>query len=115
MSRQRITLRGKMLSLVVASALVITLWAASATSGSVSGQAQTVVVPNVVGLRMDRATRLLHSRNLRVNEECPEALFGCIIKSNWWICRQYPRAGKRVRRYAVIITYGVRERGRTDC
>jgi PASTA domain-containing protein len=67
----------------------------------------TVVVPNVVGMRMDRATRTLKSRGLRVNEEC-SGLFGCWVKSRWWICAQSPRAGRRLRRYAVVVIYGER-------
>jgi beta-lactam-binding protein with PASTA domain len=66
-----------------------------------------VVVPNVVGFRMDRATRTLHDRGLRVNEEC-SGLFGCIIKSRWWVCEQSPRAGRRVSKYTVVVIYAER-------
>ena len=69
--------------------------------------AAAVVVPNVVGMRMDRATRTLRTRGLRVNEEC-SGLFGCVVKSQWWVCHQSPRAGKRVRRYDVVVIYGER-------
>jgi hypothetical protein len=72
--------------------------------------AARVVVPRVVGMRMDRATRTLKSRGLRVNEEC-NGLFGCIVKSQWWICHQNPRPGTKVRRYRVVVIYGER-RGR---
>jgi hypothetical protein len=70
-----------------------------------------VVVPKVVGMRMDRATRMLRSRGLRVNEEC-SGLFGCIQKSGWWVCHQSPRPGRRVARYSVVVVYGER---RGDC
>src|SRR4051812_31032067 len=84
---------------------------AAQTGGrSLGTHAAAVVLPNVVGLRMDISTRLLHARGLRVNEECPKATFGCWIKANWWICRQYPRAGIRIARYSTVITYGVRHR-----
>lgn len=83
---------------------------AAAASSKPSIQTARVVVPNVVGFRMDRATRTLHSRGLRVNEEC-SGVFGCIIKSRWWICHQSPRAGRRVPRYSVVVIYGER-RGR---
>ncbi len=66
-----------------------------------------VVVPKVVGMRMDRATRTLRQRGLRVNEEC-SGLFGCVVKSQWWICEQSPRAGARVARYSVVVTYAER-------
>ena len=66
-----------------------------------------VVVPNVVGLRMDQATRTLRARGLRVNEEC-SGIFGCIVKSRWWVCAQSPRAGRAVPKYSVIVIYAER-------
>jgi hypothetical protein len=62
-------------------------------------------------MRMDRATRTLHNAGLRVNEEC-SGLFGCIVKSQWWICSQDPRPGTRRARYSVVVIYGER---RGDC
>ena len=63
---------------------------------------------------MDRATRRLHNVGLRVNEEC-SGLFGCIIKANWWICTQSPRAGRKLNRYTVVMITangrGIAERG----
>ena len=66
-----------------------------------------VSVPQVVGLRMDRATRRLRNAGLRVNEEC-SGLFGCIVKSRWWVCSQDPRPGTKLRRYAVVVIYAER-------
>jgi hypothetical protein len=66
-----------------------------------------VVVPSVVGFRMDRATRTLHQRGLRVNEEC-SGIFGCIVKSRWWVCVQSPRAGRTVAKYSVVVIYAER-------
>lgn len=71
------------------------------------GGAARVVVPNVVGMRMDRATRTLKQRGLRVNEEC-SGLFGCIVKSRWWVCTQSPRAGRRLAKYSVVVIYAER-------
>lgn len=79
----------------------------SATALDVTTPAASIVVPNVVGMRMDRATRTLRQRGLRVNEEC-SGLFGCIVKSQWWVCQQSPRAGKRLQRYSVVVTYAER-------
>jgi hypothetical protein len=105
----RLALLITMLLLVLAAAQGVS---AAPTGGLSPARDQaTVVVPKVVGMRMDRSTRLLHARGLRVNEECPKAMFGCWIKANWWICRQSPRPGARLGRYAVVITYGVRNRG----
>lgn len=93
-------------------ALICACAAVTAASAAIAPQAQrapaaTLVVPNVVGFRMDRATRTLRARGLRVNEEC-SGIFGCITKSRWWICHQSPRPGKRVRKYSVVVIYGER-------
>jgi hypothetical protein len=56
---------------------------------------------------MDRATRTLHLRGLRANEEC-SGVFGCIVKSRWWVCQQSPRAGKRVSRFSTVVIYAER-------
>jgi hypothetical protein len=81
--------------------------AASAQPAAVGQALVKVRMPNDVGLRMDRATRLLHSKGLRVNEECT-GLLGCIIKSNWWICGQAPRAGKLMPKFSVVTIFGAR-------
>jgi len=54
---------------------------------------------------MDRATRTLHLRGFRVNEEC-SGVFGCIVKSRW--CQQSPRAGRRVSRFSTVVIYAER-------
>ena len=91
---------------------VVAATGASASVASTAAPAARVTMPNVVGLRMDRATALLHRRGLRVNEEC-SGLFGCINKANWWICTQSPRPGARVAQYSVVMIYGRRSMG--DC
>jgi beta-lactam-binding protein with PASTA domain len=66
-----------------------------------------VQVPDVVGLRLDRASRTMHDRGLRVNEEC-NGLFGCIVKRRWVVCDQDPAPGSRVRRGFVVALYSDR-------
>ena len=78
----------------------------NATQGTDENAAK-VRVPLVVGFRMDRATRTLRNVRLRVNEEC-SGLFGCIVKSRWWVCVQSPRAGRYVRPYTVVVIYAER-------
>src|SRR5262245_18213208 len=99
-------MRKVMLILVVAAlaTAVGTVLVRTAGAATASTPASRVVVPKVIGMRMDRATRTLHQCRLRVNEEC-SGLFGCIIKSRWWVCEQSPRAGKRVARYSVVVIY----------
>ena len=96
------------LAAVVAAGVVCALaFASSALSNTRTSEAR-VVMPTVIGMRMDRATHKLHTVGLRVNEEC-SGVFGCIIKANWWICEQHPRAGTRVVKYSVVMIYGMRE------
>ena len=106
----------KKLIVVAMAALLLASTAVAAQPISGGGstpavQAASVVVPRVVGFRMDRATRTLHLRGLRVNEEC-SGVFGCIVKSRWWVCHQSPRAGKRVSRSSTVVIYAER---RGDC
>ena len=54
------------------------------STGYAKPEAVRVAMPNVVGMRMDRATRTLQARGLRVNEEC-SGLLGCLAKSRWWM------------------------------
>lgn len=99
----------------LASALAACVLVAGATTSAaqplnaVAAQQPTgkVVMPKVVGMRMDRATRTLQKVGLRVNEEC-SGLFGCIVKSRWWICEQDPRAGRKLNKYTVVVIYGER-------
>lgn len=101
-------MRETLIAVAAIAALAAASFASSAIGSDIPRVATAkVVVPNVVGLRMDRSTRLLHQRGLRVNEEC-SGLFGCIVKSRWWICAQDPRAGTRVPRWSVVVTFGER-------
>jgi beta-lactam-binding protein with PASTA domain len=98
----------KLLPAVVAAAVLVAAGATATSAVSAAEPAAAkVVVPNVVGMRMDRATRTLQGRGLRVNEEC-SGLMGCWVKSRWWVCEQSPRAGARLARYRVVVIYGER-------
>ena len=81
--------------------------ASSTAREAARDSAATVRVPRVIGFRMDRATRTLKDARLRVNEEC-SGLFGCIVKSRWWVCAQSPRAGRYVRPFSVVVIYAER-------
>ena len=88
--------------------VLVTLAAAFCAFASAAPPEPTpTVVPNVVGLRMDRATRTLRSRGLRAHEACV-GIFGCIFRARWWVCLQSPPAGQRVARYSVVVIYAER-------
>jgi hypothetical protein len=99
--------------LIVGAAVALLLTSTAVAAGAIrgganpAGQTARVIVPRVIGFRMDRATRTLHLRGLRVNEEC-SGVFGCIVKSRWWVCQQSPRAGRRVSRFSTVVIYAER-------
>jgi beta-lactam-binding protein with PASTA domain len=99
--------------LIVVAGVVLLLTSTAVAAGAIRGganparQTARVIVPRVIGFRMDRATRTLHLRGLRVNEEC-SGVFGCIVKSRWWVCQQSPRAGGRVSRLSTVVIYAER-------
>lgn len=105
----------RLVGLFVGLLVVLTIASGAATAGSsaptrattTAASAAKVRVPRVVGYRMDRATRTLRNARLRVNEEC-SGLFGCIVKSRWWVCVQSPRAGRYVPQYSVVVIYAER-------
>jgi beta-lactam-binding protein with PASTA domain len=99
---------GKLILIVTAVAGAgVLAFAAAGRPEAHAASVATVRVPNVVGFRLDRATRTLHNAGLRVNEEC-SGLFGCIVKSRWEACEQDPQAGTRLQRYAVVVVYAER-------
>ena len=80
---------------------------ARATPGSAS-VAQTRV-PNLVGKKLPYAEVLLRRAGLRVGREDCDCTFGVVIKSNWYVCQQWPHAGKLVRRGTRVETYSARD------
>ena len=100
-----------MLSALVGALVLISSSVAGAQErpATANAGAAKLVVPNVIGMRTDRATRrALHQRSLRVNEEC-SGLFGCIVKSRWWVCSQSPRPGARVAKFRIVVIYAERK------
>ena len=91
-------------SVLALAALAVTPCAAAS---ALPREPTATVVPNVVGLRMDRATETLRTRDLRVTETCA-GIFGCMFRTRWWVCLQSPAAGQRVARFSVVVTYAKR-------
>jgi len=50
------------------------------------------VVPSVVGKRLDVAELKLHANGIRY-KEIGGGVFGIIVRSNWQVCQQLPKAG----------------------
>jgi beta-lactam-binding protein with PASTA domain len=95
------------LAYLLAAVIAIGVVQAASATGDAAAAVVKVQVPSVVGLRLDRATRAMHDRGLRVNEEC-NGVFGCIIKRRWVVCDQDPEPGSRVRRGFVVAVYADR-------
>ncbi len=100
-------MRAFLISAAVTTTVAVSFLASEAVGQRIEPTASNVVVPRVVGYRLDRATRTLKGVGLRVNEECG-GLLGCIVKSGWWVCSQDPRPGSRLRRYSVVVVYAER-------
>jgi beta-lactam-binding protein with PASTA domain len=73
----------------------------------------SVRVPSVRGKKLPYAEVLIKRAGLRVGREDCDCTFGVVIKSNWYVCQQWPRAGKAVRRGNRVDTYSVRDMA--DC
>jgi beta-lactam-binding protein with PASTA domain len=72
--------------------------------GSTAYAARTVKVPSLHCRRLDRAEDMLHTRGLKVRER-GGGIFGILVKSNWVVTGQSPRAGTRVHRGARVTVY----------
>jgi beta-lactam-binding protein with PASTA domain len=63
-----------------------------------------VKVPQLRCRRLDVAEDMLHSKGLRVRER-GGGVFGIVVKSNWRVVTQSPRAGSRVPRGTRVTVY----------
>lgn len=84
-----------------------------ATSAAPALSDTTVRVPRLIGRKLPLAELLLRRAGLRVGREDCDCTFGVVIKSNWYVCMQWPRPGKLVRRGSRVATYSVRDM--VDC
>jgi hypothetical protein len=72
-----------------------------------------VRVPKLRGKKLPYAEVLIRRTGLRVGREDCDCTFGVVIKSNWYVCQQWPQAGKLVGRRTRVDTYSVRDMA--DC
>jgi hypothetical protein len=79
----------------------------------VSVDSARVRVPKLRGKKLPYAEILIRRAGLRVGREDCDCTFGVVIKSSWYVCQQWPRAGKIVGRRARVDTYSVRDM--VDC
>ena len=73
-------------------------------AGLADGQSSRVTVPNVHCRRLDVAESIMHSRHLRVRD-VGGGVFGIVVKSNWFVVRERPRAGSRVPRRTRVSLF----------
>jgi hypothetical protein len=66
------------------------------------GTSKPQAAPNVHGQRLDVAERHLDDRGLDY-EEVGGGAFGVVVRSNWWVCAQEPRPGKKTTHVRLIV------------
>jgi hypothetical protein len=69
----------------------------------------SVRVPALRGKKLPYAEVLIRRAGLRVGREDCDCTFGVVIKSSWYVCQQWPRAGKLVNRGVRVATYSARD------
>jgi beta-lactam-binding protein with PASTA domain len=74
-----------------------------------SSTTTSVRVPHVIGKKLPLAELLIRRAGLRIGAEDCDCTFGVVIKSNWYVCRQWPHAGKAIRRGTRVSTYSLRD------
>jgi hypothetical protein len=102
---------------VLATVATVAALAVHATGAGASRQAAEVGdaksalvrVPALRGKRLPLAEVLIRRAGLRVGREDCDCTFGVVIKSNWLVCMQWPKARKLVRRGTRVATYSARE------
>ena len=81
---------------------VMLVGALTATARAHPSAASSVIVPRVVGQRLDIAQLRLSRAGLRARHAC-NGLFGCVVLSHWVVCSQSPHAGARVARGYIVF------------
>jgi hypothetical protein len=98
------------LALLLAVAIAVTLAVAEAGKGApsvVPSAARAVVVPRLIGQRLDVAEYKLVAVGLRY-KEIGGGTFGILVPSNWKVCQQIPSGGAKVAkgtRVALIVEH----------
>jgi beta-lactam-binding protein with PASTA domain len=66
--------------------------------------AGTVRVPKVTGFYLNTAERLLRAHGLSPVAK-GQRVYGIMVKADWQVCAQFPRAGRRVRRGTKVSLF----------
>src|SRR4051794_34487873 len=88
-------------------AVIAALMALTLAVGSAAARDHTTIavrVPNVTHMRLDLAQARLQIAGLR-SKAHGGGIFGIVVKHNWEVCFQNPRAGKSVARHAKVDLY----------
>ena len=86
------------------SLVATTLFVATLIAGGCGGDAnrETTRVPQVEGKRLDVAQEVLDDAGLGYEVVGGGAL-GVIVRSNWEVCEQRPRAGRRAKTVDLVV------------
>jgi beta-lactam-binding protein with PASTA domain len=105
--------RGRVSAVLMGIAALAVVCVSIASSATRPETTSSVRVPKIVGKKLPLAEYLIRQAGLRVGREDCDCTFGVVIKSNWYVCIQSPRAGRMVARRTRVNTYS--ERSRSDC
>src|SRR5712691_9628610 len=82
--------------------IIVSIVLPALAAAGCGGKAPRRVVPDVRGQRLDVAEHHLSARHLDF-EEVGGGTFGVVVRSNWWVCDQEPRPGKKARAVRLIV------------
>ncbi len=103
------TLRTALFAVVLGLTLALTALPAGGTTHAQS--AMNLVVPKVVGMRLDLATKKLRANGFRVFQNCG-AGYDCTATKELWVSAQAPRGGTRFPVRTVITIYAALKKPR---
>jgi beta-lactam-binding protein with PASTA domain len=89
---------------------VVSVLAAAVLAGGCGGDANRI--PDVEGLRLDVAQERLDDADLGY-EVLGGGSAGIVVRSNWRVCEQRPRAGKRAKSVELIVARSCAQPGPT--
>jgi beta-lactam-binding protein with PASTA domain len=88
---------------VLAAACALSL-SSLAAAAPTARSAASGVVPKVVGMRLDTATKALKAKGFRVVQNCGSG-YDCLAPKQLWVQAQAPHAGRRFPARTVITIY----------
>jgi len=94
----------RLTAVALVAASCVTLTVTLGTAAASTSSTKVARVPNVTHMRLDTAQSRLQLTGLRTKAH-GGGFFGIVVKHNWEVCFQNPRAGKRVAPHSRVNLY----------